>query len=82
MALDRDKLAKVLALTTSQSTHEALAAARMANQIIADAGLSWSDVLAPQHYLDLCAAVNKGPFATTEAPIEEWGPGIRSNSRK
>jgi hypothetical protein len=75
--LDRERLAKVLALTTSDNDAEALAAIRRANEIIKGENLGWLDVIAQQHYLDISAAINKGPFATTDAPIEDWGPGIR-----
>lgn len=44
--LDRRKLAAVLALTTSATDGEALAAVRAANRMLAAAGVTWADVLA------------------------------------
>ena len=44
--LDREKLAKVLALTTSNLPHEALAAICRANRMIAAANMTWDKVLA------------------------------------
>lgn len=75
--LDRERLAKVLSLTTSDNDAEALAAIRRANEIIKGENLSWLDVIAQQHYLDITAAIHKGPFAKQAEPVEEWGPGIR-----
>ena len=43
--LDRDKLAKVLALADSSSEGEALAALRLARGMLADAGLEFRDLL-------------------------------------
>ena len=45
--LDRDRLAKLLALTTSLNDNEALAAIRKANEIVEGAGLTWDQVLLP-----------------------------------
>jgi hypothetical protein len=44
--LDRERLAKILALTTSTHDGEALSAIRRANEIIKGEGLSWELVLA------------------------------------
>ena len=46
-AVDRVKLAKVLALTGSPVDGEALAAARMAMQIVLRSGLDWLQILTP-----------------------------------
>lgn len=43
--LDRAKLAKLMAMTTSDQDGEALNALRMANKLIAGAKLSWPEVL-------------------------------------
>lgn len=45
MTFDIDKLAKVTALMASPSDGEALSAARRADRMVREAGLSWSDVL-------------------------------------
>jgi len=42
-----DKLKKLLALTTSDNEHEALAAMRHANKILKDASKTWADVIGP-----------------------------------
>lgn len=44
--MDREKLAKVLAMTTSPVSHEALAAVRMANKMLTDAKMTWGELLA------------------------------------
>lgn len=46
MSVDTDKLAKVLALTSSEHDGEALSAARHANAMVERAGLRWTDVIA------------------------------------
>lgn len=45
--MDKQKLAKVLALTASDKDGEALAAVRMANRILAMEGLTWLEVISP-----------------------------------
>lgn len=45
VALDRDRLTKLLALTTSDNDHEALVALRMANELLKREKLSWVEVL-------------------------------------
>lgn len=44
--LDRDRLIKILGLTTSSSDGEALSALRKANEIIAGENMTWEEVLA------------------------------------
>jgi hypothetical protein len=44
--MDRDKLAKLLALSASDNEHEALGCIRAANRIVKEAGTTWQDVLA------------------------------------
>lgn len=45
--LDRDRLAKVLALLGSHHDGEVISAARIANEIVRVAGTTWHKVLAP-----------------------------------
>lgn len=45
MPLDRDRLTKLMGLTTSSNDHEALAALRKANEIIAGEKSNWREVL-------------------------------------
>lgn len=44
--MDREKLAKIMAMTTSPVSHEALAAVRMANKMLAAEKLTWEEVIA------------------------------------
>lgn len=46
--LDRERLIKIMGLTTSSSDGEALSALRKVNEILAGEKLSWAEVLAPQ----------------------------------
>lgn len=69
--LDRDKLAKVLAMTTSDTDPEALAAIRMANRMLAAAGLTWEAVLAAGGVRQLTVTVTRhgeapAPYQTQE----------------
>lgn len=48
MTLDRAKLAKLLALTTSDNDGEALNAVRLANKLVKNANETWDSVLAQQ----------------------------------
>jgi len=43
--VDREKLVKLLAMTTSKNDHEALAALRMANKLLSAEKLTWREVL-------------------------------------
>jgi len=44
--MDRDKLVKLLSLTTSDNSNEALSALRMANAMLSREGITWGEVLA------------------------------------
>jgi hypothetical protein len=44
--VDREKLAKLLALSASDNEHEALGCIRAANRIVKEAGKTWDEVLA------------------------------------
>lgn len=74
--LDRERLAKVLALTTSPNDSEALSAMRKANEIIKGEGLTWDEVLV--QIADAVSVVNihvqRGNFVAPEfyAAMEEW----------
>lgn len=72
MPLDRERLIKILGLTTSSSDGEALSALRKANEIIAGEKLTWADVLAPQGNV-----INITLPRTAPNPYrggEEWSP--------
>lgn len=72
--LDRTRLAKLLALSTSSNDSEALAAARKANEIVKGAGLSWEEVLAPQAGNLVTVTVNRGAPHGYYRPTEDWEP--------
>jgi hypothetical protein len=57
--LDRDRLAKVLGLLSSDHDGEVTAAARQAERLRRQAGVSWPDVLAPDLGLTLELAIAK-----------------------
>lgn len=66
--LDRAKLAKILALTTSDNDGEALAAMRKATEMAKDAG-GWMEVL--------CPTPEPGPFGMSQKDFqqdEDWSP--------
>lgn len=46
MPLDREKLAKLLGLATSDNDHEAVSALRAANRLVKAEHMTWKDVLA------------------------------------
>ena len=48
VALDRDRFAKLLGMLSSRHDGEALAAARQAERLRADAGLTWPEILVPR----------------------------------
>lgn len=70
--LDKNRLAKVLALTQSENDAEALAASRKANEIIKGEGLTWPDVFTATVNITLqrtpVSPEGFGPVA------EEWIP--------
>jgi hypothetical protein len=65
-ALDLDRLAKLLGLLSSHHDGEILAAAKKAEAIRRDAGLSWSEILAPR----LPAPRREREISSTEDAIE------------
>ena len=82
--LDRDRLAKVLAMTTSDKDGEVLAAVGLANAMLSKAGLSWTDVLASQNVVNITISTHKpGPGAfglkpEDYTPSEDWiAPHLR-----
>lgn len=75
MALDRERLAKLLAMTASDKDGEALNAMRMANRVIEAAGLTWAEVLEQQ------AAVSVRIFDMTPARSPPWEDDERLSNR-
>jgi hypothetical protein len=45
--MDLDRLAKLLGMIGSNADGEALTAARMADKLVRDAGMTWFDVICP-----------------------------------
>jgi hypothetical protein len=71
--LDRTRLAKVLAMTTSPHEGEALAAIRRANEIIQGEGLSWEQVLAQVSGRASHIVLQNEPYM----PEDDWHMYIR-----
>ena len=68
--LDRERLAKILAMTTSTHDGEALSAIRRANEIIKGEGLSWELVLAQITVAQgLTIEINRGSWARPEQHV-------------
>jgi len=63
-ALDRDKLAKVLAMLGSRRDGEVVAAGRSAHILLKDAGVTWTEVLTPPDGAD---AFDRDKLAEAEA---------------
>lgn len=60
MPLDRAKFVKVLQMTSSEIDHEALAAVRMANKMLTEAGIGWTGLISG----------SRAPVTTGKQP--EW----------
>lgn len=74
--MDRDKLAKLLAMTTSDNDGEALNAVRAANRIVKESGMSWQDVLRQAVVHETNITLHRGappPGAYQAAPQQDWG---------
>lgn len=71
--LDRERLIKIMGLTTSNSDGEALSALRKANEILAGEKLTWAEVLkggGPQ----VTVTVTRHAPAGGDVQTEEWVP--------
>jgi len=74
--MDRDKLAKLLAMTTSDNDGEALNAVRMANKMVRDAGITWQDVLREPGVREMHVTISPGQSWSMQAgaaPQHDWG---------
>jgi hypothetical protein len=71
--VDKTKLAKLLAMTTSTHDGEALNAIRMANSMLVVAGLTWTDVLTTEHTLNISVR-RQAPAQSYEGSQDEWSP--------
>lgn len=74
--LNRERLAKLLALTQKDNEHEIVGAIRKCNQMLAEADMTWEQVLAPAR--GITVTVTRTPahrygFQTEAAPpSEDW----------
>lgn len=73
MPLDRERLIKIMGLTTSSSDGEALSALRKANEIIAGEKLTWAEVLAPQGSV-VSITLSRTPPQSAYKGGDEWSP--------
>lgn len=78
--MDRAKLAKLLAMTTSANDHEALAALRRANAMLKAADQTWADVLSSQTTISIGFVDRDPPWTHDMTPKpspqtdEPWVP--------
>jgi len=72
--VDRDKLVKLLAMTTSSSDGEALNAMRMANSLIKAAGKTWAEVFASQTTINIHAPRSGFRAPQAYSDVEDWVP--------
>lgn len=71
--MDREKLAKLLALTASDNDHEALAAMRAANRMLKAADKAWEDVLeGPERVLRVSISRHHAVPEEFYHAMEEW----------
>ena len=71
--LDRERLAKILAMTTSDHDGEALSAMRKANEIIKGEGLTWA-LLLEQVGRTVTVTVSRQPPSQYYEPSDAWVP--------
>lgn len=69
--MDRARLAKLMAMTTSDHDPEALAALRMANAMLVKEKLTWAEVLAPGTVVNIGLGRNNFRAPATD---EDWVP--------
>lgn len=72
--MDKDRLVKLLGMTTSEHDGEALNAMRMANALVQAAGKTWAEVLATQNTINISlqrAQPTANPYAGTAT---DWSP--------
>jgi hypothetical protein len=72
--LDLKKLGRVIAMVGSSHEGEALAALRLADRMLRDAGMRWEDLLSPAHELEIATeafAVLLAEKAALKAELEQ-----------
>jgi hypothetical protein len=73
--LDRAKLAKILARTSSQNDNERLVALNMANAMVNDAGTTWEAVLAESLFNVVNIEIQRAPPPASAYQQEDgWTP--------
>lgn len=78
--MDKAKLAKLLAMTTSTHDGEAINAMRLANEMILKAGLTWENVLTTVGHPGFTVTVTRHK-APEQRPYEEWvAPHLRDKA--
>lgn len=71
--MDRDRLVKLLAMTTSDNDGEALNALRMANKMLAAEKMTWEQVLAVQGS-NISITLQRRPMTESYDTREVWVP--------
>lgn len=73
--LDKTRLAKILAMTTSDNDGEALSAIRRANEVIKGEGLQWHDVVCPASNV-MNITIQRQPMSTgpVDGEDRDWQP--------
>jgi hypothetical protein len=66
MAIDLTKLARILGMSGSAHDGEALNAVRMADRLIRDNKMTWEDLLAPSHQLEVATEACRQLIADLE----------------
>lgn len=69
--MDREKLTKLLALSTSTNDNEALAAIRMANAMLAKDKVTWGEIMAAGGTV-VNLAIKRAPAAGVYQADEDW----------
>lgn len=72
--LDRERLAKILAMTTSTHDGEALNAIRKANEMIKGEKLTWDEVLVQVTGTVINIKTTRYPTNEQYTPTEDWVP--------
>jgi hypothetical protein len=83
MALNRQQLAKILELMGSVHDGEALAAARRANLLVKNSGVSWETLLGAQSVSLQMNGVQRSPAAASQRPERpEWPRATNGHGRE
>lgn len=71
--MDKERLIKLLMMTTSDNDGEALNAMRMANKMVKSSGLGWEDLLNTARHMSISISHHAAP-ATRYKAEENWSP--------